>query len=243
MSKGSSRGVRRELTDFATNQSQYGNDLYTSFTHVPIISGFGFNQLACGDDFTLLLTNNGNVLSTGNGSAGQHCVDHFKPRFEFAAVGSDTLKDGCFEAFGIQQIAAGEAHCAALDKNGNVHLWGRNHFGECNEKPDITKVVHTPRVVKYFKEGIERKCLMVACGGFHTLILNQDNDIIALGRNDSGQLGLSQNEYEHQSEPTRVTLFSDKVITNIAAGSSHSVALTVEGYSYSWGGNSHGQLA
>lgn len=96
-----SRGVRRELSDFTTNQAMYGNELYTSFTPVPISSGFGFSQLACGDDFTLLLTNNGGVLSTGSGSFGQHCVDHFKARSEFAAVGSETARDGCFETFGI----------------------------------------------------------------------------------------------------------------------------------------------
>ena len=124
-----------------------------------------------------------------------------------------------------------------------MHLWGRNHYGECGEKPEVTKIVNPPKVVKSKVQGVERQVVMVACGGFHTLLLNQDNDVCAMGRNDSGQLGLSQNEYEHQSEPMRCTLFTDKVITEIAAGSSHSVALTVEGYAYSWGGNSHGQLA
>lgn len=61
---------KEEWTDFKINQEEYANTLYPTFTEVPVLCGFGFCQLACGEDFTLLLTNNGNVLSTGNGALG-----------------------------------------------------------------------------------------------------------------------------------------------------------------------------
>lgn len=61
---------RKELTDIANTQEDFGTDLFPVMTHVPVASGFGFSQIACGDDFTLLLTTNGNVLSTGGGASG-----------------------------------------------------------------------------------------------------------------------------------------------------------------------------
>jgi alpha-tubulin suppressor-like RCC1 family protein len=112
----SGRGARREITDFAYNQADLGNDLYPVLTQVPIGAVNVYCQLACGEDFTLLLTSTGNVLSTGSGSFGLHCLENFKDRTEFASVGSETLNGGFFESLGIKQIAAGEAHCAALDK-------------------------------------------------------------------------------------------------------------------------------
>ena len=81
------------------------------------------------------------------------------------------------------------------------------------------------------------KTLMVASGGQHTLFLSQDNDVFACGTNDNGQLGLAAEEKEGQKTPRRLNYFVEKVITYIAAGSKHSVALTVEGYVFTWGAN------
>ena len=83
---------------------------------------------------------------------------------------------------------------------------------------------------------------MVACGGQHTLFLSHHNDIFAVGCNSHGQLGINQNEFEPQSAPKRIALFNEKTVTTIQAGTSHSAALTVEGYAYTWGSNSRGQL-
>jgi E3 ubiquitin-protein ligase HERC2 len=139
-------------------------------TNVPVASGFGFCQLACGDDFSLLLTSNGNVLSTGSGAMGQHCMDGLKQRNEFLPVGSETAKGGSFDGIHVVQIAAGEAHCAALDTAGKVYLWGRNTYGECGEKPEILRVT-SPRLTRFVLGEVERQFTMVACGGNHTLLL------------------------------------------------------------------------
>lgn len=182
----SGRGGKKEITDFTINQAYYGNDIYPLLTQVPLSSANIYTQIACGEDFTLLLTTSGNVLSTGNGSFGLHCLSHFKDRAEFASVGSETLNGGFFESSGIKQISAGESHCAALDKHGQVYLWGRNFYGECGERPDVATIVNTPRIARYYAQGAERPFIMVACGGYHTLLLNIDNDVCAMGMNDHG---------------------------------------------------------
>ena len=74
-------------------------------------------------------------------------------------------------------------------------------------------------------------------------MINQDNDVFAFGNNEYGQLGLSHIEYDSFYYPKKLILFEEKVPTAIAAGSNHSVVLVIEGYAYSWGCNSQGQLA
>jgi hypothetical protein len=71
----------------------------------------------------------------------------------------------------ISQIAAGEAHCAALDSNGQVFLWGRNTYGECGEKPEVAFRVCLPKKVSFIYGDCEKQFIMVACGGNHTMLL------------------------------------------------------------------------
>ena len=56
-------------------------------------------------------------------------------------------------------------------------------------------------------------------------------------------MGLSNIEYDSFHEPKKLIIFEDKVVTSITAGSTHSAALMIEGYAYTWGSNSKGQLA
>jgi alpha-tubulin suppressor-like RCC1 family protein len=84
-----------------------------------------------------------------------------------------------------------------------------------------------------FDLGVKQRTLMIACGGNHTLILNQENDVYAFGDNTHGQLGLSDTESHHI--PHCIYFFQEKVVTWIQAGTNHSGCLTVEGYVYTWG--------
>ena len=46
--------------------------LYAEFTPVPLDSASGIIQIECGDDYSLALSQGGNVYSTGSGAHGIH---------------------------------------------------------------------------------------------------------------------------------------------------------------------------
>ena len=54
----------------------------------------------------------------------------------------------------------------------------------------------------------------IVCGGYHTIILTENNDVLVFGNNDYGQLGLGHND--NQNKP--VLLMNDKQIRQIACG-------------------------
>lgn len=83
---------------------------------------------------------------------------------------------------------------------------------------------------------------LVASGGKHTLALTSENRVYAFGSNAHGQLGLGLDEYEAQDCPREVVYFREKIVSWLAAGSAHSVALSIEGYAYTWGRNALGPL-
>ena len=82
-------------------------------------------------------------------------------------------------------------------------MWGRNSSGECSVDPAVANIV-SPPVMVTFKPilppaGQEKslpptkhyqappfKVLLCACGGAHTMVVNQDNDVFAFGQNDQG---------------------------------------------------------
>ena len=118
-------------------------------------------------------------------------------------------------------------------------MWGNNQHGECCQPPQTVQIVQQPTAL-LFDLGIKQKILQVACGGSHTLILNQENDVYAFGNNSHGQLGLAPGVNDASHIPKCLFFFQEKVVTWVSAGSEHSAALTVEGYLYSWGSNNEG---
>ena len=60
--------------------------------------------------------------------------------------------------------------------------------------------------------------------------------------NNYGQLGVSANKYDSASLPVLVKALSNVFAVKVAAGADYSVVLTDDGYVYSFGNNTRGQL-
>lgn len=69
-----------------------------------------------------------------------------------------------------------------------------------------------------------------------------DGQVFSWGKNSQGQLGLGM-QSSSQASPQKVTSLEGIPLAQVAAGGSHSFALSLTGTSYGWGSNSVGQLA
>ena len=69
-------------------------------------------------------------------------------------------------------------------------------------------------------------------------------EVMSWGGNEHGQLGSMNKENRSKAyyvyEDEYESILSD--VISVAAGDTHSLALTKDGYVYAWGGNEHGQL-
>ena len=83
--------------------------------------------------------------------------------------------------------------------------------------------------------------VMVSCGSRHTLVLTEDGDVWSFGCGGWGRLGLG--DVADRMVPSRLASgFGGSKVAFVAAGASHSLAITVEGDVWSWGCGRHGCL-
>jgi len=80
----------------------------------------------------------------------------------------------------------------------------------------------------------------VTCGKSHMLVLTTDNRIWSAGSDETGQLGLDQVGIHPETSrlvpfPVNMRHFGNKTVVLVAAGASHSAAVTKCGRMYLWG--------
>lgn len=136
----------------------------------------------------------------------------------------------------VQGVACGDNHTVAITAH-DVITWGANDRGQCGHgeraetdwvKPRSLKLLHGQMVTQ------------IVCGANHTLCVTATSLVYAWGENSRGQLGLG--DVRNRRSPALVNGLWALPVRQLAAGESHSAALTSNGFLFTWGDASQGQL-
>ena len=144
----------------------------------------------------------------------------------------------------IVQTANSNGYSLALSADGTVYTWGRNEYGQLGNGVTATNSP-VPVAVKTAGTPMDGKTIIQIHAGYeHSLALASDGTVYAWGRNNSGQLGKNDATDAHipAAVQTLGTPMAGKVIVQLAAGNSQSMALASDGTVYTWGWNQYGQL-
>lgn len=178
-------------------------------------------RIAGGDNFTLIVTPDGNVWSFGNNSTGQlgHGTTSSTPQ------PTPTQIQGLS---GVQAVGAGINFGLALTTTGTVYAWGSNNEGQLGTTDNIW---HDSPV----QLGLSN-IVAIAAGSRHGVALTATGDVLTWGENNYGQIGNGGTTDTN----TPATVFSNAIA--IGAGADHTVVIKNDATAWAWGRNGSGRL-
>ena len=193
-------------------------------------------SIACGDYHSCALSENGVLYTWGGGGESYNkgqCGQGSKKDVESPKKVEFFTKKGLH----VVKVACGGYHTIVMDEKNELYGFGKGVFGQCgygqNEDTDIPKKIN-------FNDKNLNKIIDIKCGGEHSLFLSDNGKVYSCGHGYFGQLGLGNNK--NVKSPILVNSLSNKNIIEIAAGWSHSLALTDSGFVYSAGCGKFGEL-
>jgi alpha-tubulin suppressor-like RCC1 family protein len=139
------------------------------------------------------------------------------------------------------ELSAGRNHACAVRYDGYARCWGDNQFGQLGD--GTLNDSSMPRTVQWGASGTS--LVRIAAGWSHTCATTNANQVTCWGSNTSGQLGTPSLPSGLYTEGQQVQFANGTAlgdIKEIAAGGTHSCALTNGGRVYCWGSNGRGQL-
>ncbi|CAD7966572.1 unnamed protein product [Amoebophrya sp. A120] len=154
---------------------------------VETLAGEKVKQVACGEKHTAVLTESGRVFTTGSGEYGLLGLGDVSDSAEFELV--EHYPDSEFEAAGVAEdsivkIDCGLHHTAALTKQGELFVWGRNDQAQLGlgdeSMGDNFSFESFPRLVRALPlAGL--KVADFACGDGHTDVLTECGKVFTWG--------------------------------------------------------------
>ncbi|XP_048766980.2 uncharacterized protein LOC125674029 isoform X2 [Ostrea edulis] len=211
---------------------------------VQSLNGKSISRACCGDGFSIFASDNGIVLTCGDGSNG--CLGHgdtlscYRPRLIETLLSLD-----------VTAISCGSKHVAAVGSEGEVLTWGcgadgRLGLGTENDHCQPQELtIEEPVVIRD-----------VFCGVDGTMFLTDVGSVFACGSNAENKLGLNnrqgfimamkniftKTEVEGATSPTPVRALARHRVLDISMGTCHTAVIVEPGHIYTFGKNSEGQL-
>lgn len=190
--------------------------------------GVQLTQVSAGCDHTVALTASGQVLAWGADDQGQLGVQSPSPVTHPVTVPIPAQ---------VTSIRSGCSFSMALDTAGHVWTWGSNSVGQLGTGSQAPFDV-TPTMVSLPTGTIVKA---ISAGEAFGVALDTSGKLFAWGIDNRGQLG-DGGHRTGSTVPVRVHLPSGTLVTFVASGSEHSLALTSTGRVLAWGDNDFGQL-
>ena len=197
------------------------------WVHMP--AGSQTVAMAAGQSHSLAVTTAGSVFATGYNADGQLGTGN---RTATVSPVATALPAGVRAT----AAAAGYKQSMALSAAGAVYTWGSNLQGQAGIGSAAASIVSPTEVPLPAGTTVSA----IAAGTDHDLAVTSTGAVYAWGLNSTGQLG--DGSTASSSLPVPVQLPPGVIVTAVAGGAGHSLALTSTGVVYAWGDDTHGQL-
>ena len=219
------------LWGWGTNDNrQISKDLTSRFLKPVRIELPGpLSRFACGNTHALALGRDGKLWAWGTNNFGELGQNHDDPVTGFVEI----VKPAGMQ--NVKTLAAGKSNSYAVDVAGKMWAWGYNFYGELGDGSNTHRFAPVPVDISNGVPVIKS----IDSGANHALASGIDGSIWSWGLGNYGQLG--RGSTASSNKPVRVTSGLTDA-SAIAAGESHSLAVSPSGVVWAWGRSNRGQL-
>lgn len=180
----------------------------------------GVKQLLFSIDAMYLLTNDGELYTTGGNEYGQLGIGNTSEPDEFVKILSD-----------VKEISAGGYHAAAIKNDGTLWVWGNNDLGQVGDGT-TTNRKSPVKIMNNVKS--------VSLGAIHSAAMKDDGTVWMWGNNECYQI---TSNVKSDMSTTPVLIFnSDANVKKIVSGYLNSAVIKKDGTLWAWGNNEYGQV-
>jgi len=198
-------------------------------TVVSHLSGSSICHIACGQNHTIAVADNGDVFSWGWAKNGQLGLGHRANYQRYPAQ----IKCDNTEFKGIKQVACGDRHTVCVTKSGLCFAFGSGGHGQLG-MGDSQDCFSPKQVMALRNHHIKQ----TDCGAIHTAVITEDGRLFTWG---FGENIYGKGKKNFNYEPIPIS-FKHR-IAQVACGQSHILILTeVSKDVYSWGGGTYGEI-
>lgn len=190
---------------------------------LPLKSDCVANMLSARNNHSLVLLENGHVLSFGSNEHSQLGRDQTTPELEEASnclIDPGHFKNSEGNPEVVVYISAGYDHCAAITKSHLLFTWGGGKYGQLGQ--GHTNDTKSPTLVERSSHSKQIKFSQVSCGDSFTVTLATDGTLLSFGASDYGKLGTGSGRNE--TTLTKISTAMPKTISGICCGTNHTLA-------------------
>ncbi|GJQ09525.1 hypothetical protein GpartN1_g1316.t1 [Galdieria partita] len=194
-------------------------------------------DVACGQGFTLFVTRQGQVYSSGVGRYGQLGLGSLKE------VEGITVIDSIPER--VITCAAGDRHSLFVTEQGHLYTCGYGKRGELGLGTTCRRI-ETPQLIESLAREDER-IIKVAAGHGFSVALSESGKVYSFGSANDGHLGHGEvpggiflwepfHSHRHmETSPRLIRALEKEQMEYISCGSGHVFAINKEGVAFGWG--------
>ena len=205
------------------SNNNYINKIITDPTNISILNNnIKGISAACGNEYTLILSNDHEVYAFGNNEDGVLGMNDIKiKKYEFTKINFGIYTNQ------IKEISAGTVHNLALTQDNKLFSWGSSQGGQLGlpEKYLISQpnyqtsfFLSTPKQISILSETKKLENIKsISCGEAHSLALTDKGEVYSWGFGSNGQLGLGfcEDSFEPGTGLTKSRIFTPHLIKEL----------------------------
>ncbi|PKK95029.1 MAG: hypothetical protein CVV60_03405 [Tenericutes bacterium HGW-Tenericutes-5] len=201
---------------------------------------------------TLVLTSNGRVISFGRNQQGQLGIGSITaynawPNFIISEADVVEIIDNYLPiAENIIDVASGYLSSVLVTETGKVFTWGTNDFGSLGNNNLVSAHMNPTEITGNFSLAANDKIIKVFASenGSSYAAISELGKVFVWGYNAYGNLGdFTTTDLTLPKDITsNFSISVGDYITDIVFGPTHTIALSNNGYVFTWGTNDMGQL-